>query len=82
MRRHLVTPLAVVDLHGARRVDGEALVRVDGHAEETRVGLFQDTQFHTISHQKFQDRGPREWAVAKGHLIGPRHRLTSTKSTW
>ena len=37
----LVPPLSKVDLDGGGRVDGEPLVRVDGHAEETRVGVDQ-----------------------------------------
>lgn len=36
---HLSTPLALVQLNDTGRVDGVALVRIDGHAEEARVGL-------------------------------------------
>ena len=39
MRGHFVAPLAQVDFDGAHSVDGEALVRVDGDAEQARVGL-------------------------------------------
>ena len=44
VRRHFVTPLALVDVHGARGVDRVALVRVDGDAEEARVGLHHHHQ--------------------------------------
>ena len=37
---HLVPPLAPVHAHSPHRVDGEPLVRVDGDAEEPRVGLW------------------------------------------
>ena len=36
---HFVTPLADVHLDHTVGVDGVPLVRVDGHAEETRVSL-------------------------------------------
>ena len=39
MRRHLVPPLADVHLDHRVRVDRVALVRVDHHAEQARVGL-------------------------------------------
>ena len=38
---YLIPPLSKVDLDGGGSVDGEPLVRVDGHAEETRVGVDQ-----------------------------------------
>ena len=38
---NLVPPLSKVDLYGSGSVDGEPLVRVDGHAEEARVGVDQ-----------------------------------------
>ena len=34
-------PLADIDFHGAQSVDGVALVRVDGDAEEAGVGVDQ-----------------------------------------
>ena len=37
--RDLVPALEAVDADGALRVDGEALVRVDGDTEQARVGL-------------------------------------------
>ena len=37
----LVPPLAKVDLDGSGGVDGEPLIRVDGHAEEAGVGVDQ-----------------------------------------
>ena len=37
----LIPPLAEVDLDGGGSVDGEPLVRVDGHAEEAGVGVDQ-----------------------------------------
>ena len=37
--RHFVTSLANVHLDDSVGVDGEAFVRIDGHAEETGVGL-------------------------------------------
>lgn len=43
MGRDFVTPPAVVDLHSAGGVNGETLVGVDSHAEETRVGLMLDS---------------------------------------
>ena len=49
--RHFVTPFASVDLHGAVGVDGETLVRVDGHAEETRVGLLDSTSLNKTTGQ-------------------------------
>lgn len=39
MGRHFITSLANVHLDDSVGVDGEALVRVDSHAEETGVGL-------------------------------------------
>ena len=39
--RHLVPPLAEVDLDGRGGVDGEPLVGVDGHTEEPGVGVDQ-----------------------------------------
>lgn len=39
MGRDFITTLALVHLDDTVGVDGEALVRVDGHAEETGVGL-------------------------------------------
>ena len=39
MRGDLVPPLADVELHHPGGVDGVALVRVDHHTEEARVGL-------------------------------------------
>ena len=39
VRRDLVAPLALVDVDGTQSVDGEPLVRVDGHAKQARVGL-------------------------------------------
>ncbi len=39
MGRHLVPPLATVLLNHVPRVDGQALVGVHHHAEETRVCL-------------------------------------------
>lgn len=39
MRWHFITPLATVQFGTPKRVDRETLVRVDGHAEETRVSL-------------------------------------------
>ena len=41
VRRHLVASFALVDGDGAVGVDGEPLVRVDGHAEQARVGVDQ-----------------------------------------
>lgn len=39
MGRSLVPPLALVGINRLRSVDGEALVGVDGYAEESGVGL-------------------------------------------
>ena len=39
MRGAFIPPLANVDLHGSLGVDGEPLVRINGNAEETRVGV-------------------------------------------
>ena len=39
MRWALTPPQAHVDFHGTLSVDGEALVRIDGNTEETRVGV-------------------------------------------
>lgn len=39
MRGHLVSLLALVHVHYLISVDGEVLVRVDHHTEETRVRL-------------------------------------------
>ena len=39
MRWAFIPPLANVDLHGSLGVDGEPLVRINGNAEETRVGV-------------------------------------------
>jgi len=39
VRRDLIPPLAAVQLHGPRGVDGEPLVRVHGNTEQTGVGL-------------------------------------------
>lgn len=39
VRRHLVSLLALVHVHYVFRVDGQVLVRVDHHTEETRVRL-------------------------------------------
>ena len=39
VRRHLRLSAPAVLGHNARRVDGQPLVRVHGHAEQTRVGL-------------------------------------------
>jgi len=36
---HFITPLAVVQFGTPKIVDRVTLVRFDGHAEETRVGL-------------------------------------------
>ena len=41
MRGHLVLPLALVDLHDRLVVDGQAAIRVDGDAEQARVGLLE-----------------------------------------
>merc|ERR1712223_1719536 len=41
VRPALITPLANIQLHGSEGVDGEALVRVDGDTEKTRVGVDQ-----------------------------------------
>jgi len=38
---HFITPLATVQFGTPKRVDRETLVRVDGHAEETRVSINQ-----------------------------------------
>ena len=40
MGRDLVTSFTDVHLDDAVRVDRETLVRVDGHAKETRIGLY------------------------------------------
>ncbi len=42
--RDLVPPLEPVEADGALRVDGEALVRVHGDAEEAGVGLERETE--------------------------------------
>jgi hypothetical protein len=41
VRRAFSTPLANIDLHGAESVDREALVGINGDAEETRVCIDQ-----------------------------------------
>lgn len=48
VRRHLVSLLALVHVHYFLAVDGQMLVRIDDHAEETRVCL-----------EKTEDRGQR-----------------------
>lgn len=40
MRRHFITAFTNVHRDDTFGVDGETLVRVDGDAEKTRVGLF------------------------------------------
>ena len=44
MGRHLVPSLALVLLNDALDVDRQPLVRVDGDAEETRIGLYGDNE--------------------------------------
>lgn len=39
VRWHLMALLALVEVHDLLGVDGQALVGVDHHAEQTRVGL-------------------------------------------
>ena len=39
VRRHLCLSAPAVFAHDARRVDKQPLVRIHGHAEQTRVGL-------------------------------------------
>lgn len=39
MWRHLVPPLSLVHVYDLLRVDGQPLVGVDGHTEESRVRL-------------------------------------------
>lgn len=39
VRGHLVSLLSLVHVHDVLGVDGQVLVRVDHHAEETRVRL-------------------------------------------
>ena len=46
-----VTSLADVHLDDTLGVDRETLVRVDGHAEETRVGLLDSTSFRETTGQ-------------------------------
>lgn len=41
VRRDLVAPVAAVFADAAGRVDGQPRVRVDGHAEQARIGLHE-----------------------------------------
>ena len=55
VRRHFITPLALVNLDHTVGVDGIALVRVDDHTEETRVGVNEPG--YVASLQVVQHRG-------------------------
>ena len=60
---YLGPPLANVHLHGAEGVDGEPLVRVDGDAEEARVGV---DELGLVSHH----RVPEDASVTKESQVG------------
>ena len=66
MRRHLITPLALVDLDSAVGVDGVALVWVDHNTEETRVGV--DELIHIANLQVVQD-GRVVQVCQVGHIL-------------
>lgn len=56
MGRDFVTPLADVHLDDAVGVDRVSLVRVDGHAEETRISLQRRRNKQMMKHHVMTQR--------------------------
>lgn len=53
MRRDFCTLLATIAHHDFHRVDRQAFVRVDHHAEKTRIGLEQRKHLRDEPHRLF-----------------------------
>ena len=64
--RHLIAPAALVDVDGAVGVDGEALVGVNGHAEQAGVGVDQLNEVALL--QVVEHRGVVEVGQV-GHVL-------------
>jgi hypothetical protein len=54
--RDLIPPLAAVQLHRPRRVDGEPLVRVHGDTEEAGVRLYRIIKNQYIKYTVWPDQ--------------------------